>query len=152
MTMVIVNVIRDRFSKLKHWHIVIPVAVVQFMCGLIYLTPVCLNNYLSLLILLYILPKFTGRSAHPELNRFLRCIIHCTSTCCTRINYIRMDLWRWTIMSGHKIYAKCWNKFIFSFNLEHSISSFNVNYFDLPSCAISTFNVQRTGLPGKRDR
>ncbi|KAG4076236.1 hypothetical protein HA402_014785 [Bradysia odoriphaga] len=39
MTLVLVNFIQDKFIKLKHWQIVLPIAVVQFMCGLVYLTP-----------------------------------------------------------------------------------------------------------------
>lgn len=45
MTMVVVNVIQDKCPKLKHWQIVIPISVVQFMCGLIYLTPVSTEHY-----------------------------------------------------------------------------------------------------------
>ncbi|XP_037047033.1 sodium-dependent nutrient amino acid transporter 1-like [Bradysia coprophila] len=39
MTLVLVNFIQDKFTKFKHWQIVLPIAVVQFMCGLVYLTP-----------------------------------------------------------------------------------------------------------------
>lgn len=46
MTMVIVNFIQDKCSQLKHWQIVIPVSIVQFACGLIYLTPVGITRFL----------------------------------------------------------------------------------------------------------
>lgn len=36
--------IKDKFVHLAPWKIVIPVAIVQFFIGLMYVTPVCLHN------------------------------------------------------------------------------------------------------------
>lgn len=50
MTMVMVNVVQDKFPTLKHWQMVVPIATAQFLCGLIYLTPVSIlmqNHFTS---------------------------------------------------------------------------------------------------------
>lgn len=91
MTMVVVNVIQDKFSTLKHWQIVIPVSIVQFMCGLIYLTPVGTAKLFVFMFQSHLV-LIPGRSTHPEFNRFLWSIVRCTGTCCTRTNNIWMDL------------------------------------------------------------
>lgn len=93
MTMVVVNVIQDKFTELKHWQIVLPVSVVQFMCGLIYLTPVrfaTLNS--DVLPFIHIQHYIPGWSTHPELNRFLWSIVRSTGACCAGTNNIWMDL------------------------------------------------------------
>lgn len=94
MTMVVVNVIQDKCPRLRHWQIVIPISIVQFMCGLIYLTPVSTTEPRLLHFHSHVAKTIAGWSTYPELNRLLRSIVRGTSACCTRINNICVDLQR----------------------------------------------------------
>lgn len=39
MVSVVITVIKDRFNKLKHWIVVLGIAVIGYLMGLIYITP-----------------------------------------------------------------------------------------------------------------
>lgn len=43
MASCVMTSIRDRFTKLVHWKVALAVTCVQFLIGLVYLTPVCYN-------------------------------------------------------------------------------------------------------------
>lgn len=151
MTMVVVNVIQDKFSQLKHWQIVIPVSIAQFMCGLIYLTPVSITISFSCLAIINS-AKIAGRSTHFKLDRFLWSIVRSTSASCTRIDNFWMDLRCGTFMRGHKIHAKYWDKFLFCCDLEDRFSIVDVHYFGLPNFIFSTNLLQWTRISGQRSR